>query len=478
VTDALATAGHTLRLREGAKLVDDGTALTFGFARLGLRRPDEFTRDALAALAGDGLDADGLTGSPSLGMLVHQLESGGWIARTVRTDDRELATLEPLGFTDVLARRGLESDLPLRLSRFALIHSVDGVAMIESGHAKARVVLHEPRLAGLAAALAADTDAGELDPAAFGLAPDELAAVIRLLLQARVLVRASGEEPELTEQSLGQWDAVDLLFHARSRLGRRGEGYGGTYRFKGRFPDVPAVREQPEEAVALPRPDLEALSDSDPSLTEVLESRKSVRKHDDANPIAAAQLGELLYRTSRVRETVDHPELGSYALRPYPNGGALYELDVYPLVRLCEGVPAGLHRYDPVGHSLVPISEPSAYTEGLVQHARVAALMEDPPQVLLVIAARFGRVSWKYEGMPYALTLKHVGVLYQTLYLVATAMGLAPCGLGGGDSDLFSRAAGTNYEAETSVGEFILGSRVSGDTGAGIAEVAEPTPEY
>jgi SagB-type dehydrogenase family enzyme len=54
--------------------------------------------------------------------------------------------------------------------------------------------------------------------------------------------------------------------------------------------------------------------------------------------------------------------------------------------------------------------------------------------------------------------LKHVGVLYQTMYLTATAMGLAPCAIGGGDADRFAWAAGTDYYAETSVGEFLLGN--------------------
>lgn len=61
--------------------------------------------------------------------------------------------------------------------------------------------------------------------------------------------------------------------------------------------------------------------------------------------------------------------------------------------------------------------------------------------------------------MAYATTLKNVGVLYQTMYLVATAMGLAPCALGGGDSDRFAAAVGSDYYTETSVGEFLLGSR-------------------
>jgi hypothetical protein len=51
-----------------------------------------------------------------------------------------------------------------------------------------------------------------------------------------------------------------------------------------------------------------------------------------------------------------------------------------------------------------------------------------------------------------------VGVVFQTMYLAATAMGLDPCAIGGGDADLFARAAGTDYCAETSVGEFLLGT--------------------
>ena len=45
------------------------------------------------------------------------------------------------------------------------------------------------------------------------------------------------------------------------------------------------------------------------------------------------------------------------------------------------------------------------------------------------------------------------------MYLVATAMDLAPCGVDNGDADLFATAAGLNYYAQTSVGEFVIGSR-------------------
>jgi SagB-type dehydrogenase family enzyme len=65
---------------------------------------------------------------------------------------------------------------------------------------------------------------------------------------------------------------------------------------------------------------------------------------------------------------------------------------------------------------------------------------------------------WKYESMAYSLILKHVGVVYQTMYCVATAMGLAACALGGGDTDAFAAVTGLDYFEEGSVGEFLLGT--------------------
>ncbi|MEP0884031.1 nitroreductase family protein [Trichocoleus sp. ST-U3] len=84
------------------------------------------------------------------------------------------------------------------------------------------------------------------------------------------------------------------------------------------------------------------------------------------------------------------------------------------------------------------------------------AMEQEIPQVLIVITARFQHLARKYESIAYAVRLKHVGASCQTMYLVATAMNLAPCS---GDSNLFAKGAGYNYYAETSVGDFVLGSR-------------------
>jgi SagB-type dehydrogenase family enzyme len=149
-----------------------------------------------------------------------------------------------------------------------------------------------------------------------------------------------------------------------------------------------------------------------------------------------------------------------FAPRPYPAGGALYELELYAAVNLCANLEPGLYHYDALAHRLIQLGGPSTEVEGLIQDA---ALSTDTPaaslQVLLILATRFARVAWKYESLAYALTLKHVGVVFQTMYLAATAMGLGGCAVGGGDSDLFARTTRLNYLEETSVGEFVLGSR-------------------
>ena len=263
------------------------------------------------------------------------------------------------------------------------------------------------------------------------------------------------------------WEFHDLLFHARSRLGRHDRPVGGSYRFAGRT-DPPAVLRPPGqgEAIALERPDLDRLEREDPPFAAVQEARQSIRIYGE-RPISDRQLGEFLYRAARVadyRESSVNTRAGpirmAFASRPYPAGGCLHELELYVAINACENLAPGLYSYDPEDHRLIRLSGRTESVERILADASQSAGVPSATlQVLIVIAARFPRIAWKYESIAYSLTLKNVGVLYQTMYLVATAMNLAPCGIGSGDSDRFARAAGTDYYAETAVGEFLLGSK-------------------
>lgn len=98
--------------------------------------------------------------------------------------------------------------------------------------------------------------------------------------------------------------------------------------------------------------------------------------------------------------------------------------------------------------------------EALIAEAAGATGHTGHPQILFTIASRFDRFNWKYSGMAYAAQLKNVGAIYQTMYLVATAMGLGGCALGLGNSDRFARITGRDWLEEGSIGEFMIGRPV------------------
>ena len=55
------------------------------------------------------------------------------------------------------------------------------------------------------------------------------------------------------------------------------------------------------------------------------------------------------------------------------------------------------------------------------------------------------------------LDLKDVGGLIQTLYMMATDMGLGGCAIGSIDIDLFAKMTGIEFHVEGPVGQFALG---------------------
>jgi SagB-type dehydrogenase family enzyme len=255
------------------------------------------------------------------------------------------------------------------------------------------------------------------------------------------------------------WSPPDLWMHRRSRTGNGGYAGAGFGRTEWATPYVqPARAPQAGSAIALHRPDLDVLRRSDRPLTAVIEDRRSHRTQYDEAPITVNQLGELLYRCAAERTRVGGDGWPTQVSRPYPAGGAAFELELYPVVRHIDGLAAGMYHYEPHGHQLRLVREPGPEVGRLLQAAAESA-KTDQPQVLIVIAARFGRLMSAYEELAYSLILKHVGVLYQTLYLVATSMDLAACALGASDALAFTDATGLDYTAESSVGEFMLGSR-------------------
>jgi SagB-type dehydrogenase family enzyme len=400
---------------------------------------------------------------------VQALMRRGMLVRVLRVGAAPAATLVPIAGRFEGTAPPPVADTAYRLSRFALMRRDGDNLCLEAPTAGARLLIHQPLAAAMIAALAVPATAEETSGRVTGWDGAAVSRLFALLASAGLSVAARPGELDGDDASPGLrcWEFHDLAFHARSRRGRHDAPLGATYRFVGRI-EVPAAIAPPvhADAIALDRPDLERSVRDDPPLAQVMESRRSIRQYG-ARPVSVRQLGEFLYRVARVTrvhdaavETPDGSIAMTFAHRPYPSGGGLYELEFSVVVQACDGLAPGLYSYRGETHALSPTrASPLDVQRLAADAARSAGIAPESVQVLIVLSARFARLAWKYESIAYALVLKHVGVVYQTMYLAATAMGLAPCALGAGDSDLFARAAGTDYYAETSVGEFLLGSR-------------------
>jgi SagB-type dehydrogenase family enzyme len=464
------------RLAAGVRLTVEGGVATV--ARQGrvvhLQVTSPLVAACLAQLEESGITEDELVYVPgarwstsdisSWARTFGSLKSSGWLDRTLTSKGRKLLSV----ISDSSESRFRYRQVPLildstkvLLSRFALIRRDDDNIVVESSHSSKRVILHELGLLRLFGSLLAPVDLVTLRSLADdSLTSDEIVAAVRAMTVADVLMTV--QEQSATEADFPEWSFTDLLFHARSRLGRSHGGYGGTYRLRDQTEPLAAIKPTTGPVISLPKLNVSDIGAGDPSLSDVCESRVSIREHNDASPITVDQLAALMFRTQRLRWVRTVPGHGEVASRPYPSGGALYELEIYPVVHTCTGLDKGLYRYDGADHCLEVVRKSGSGPERLLELAQVTSTMVTVPQVLLIITARFRRMMWKYESMAYAAILKDVGSLLQTLYLNATAMGLAPCALGGGDSELFAQVTGMPYEEETSVGEFIVGSRPPG----------------
>lgn len=389
--------------------------------------------------------------------------------RSVYLESTLLATLIPQSPYFEFGRSKIRPMVKYVLSRFAYLHKEEDQIVLESPLSYAKVVLHHWIASAFVHALAQPVSIRGISRSIPKLTTAAGTELMNLLWQSNIVSEAQmdGIASQERATALQSWEFQDFLFHARTRGGRHDHAAGGTYRLAGVLKQPTALKKQKKmEAFPLYLPDIETLKIQDPPYARIQEERCSIRKYSK-EPITAQQLGEFLYRVGRIRD-VQKTSAGTrqgrlpidVARRPYPSGGMLYELELYVVIQRCKSLAEGLYFYDAKHHRLLKVSPlTDAVQRLLVDAGKYTMVMPKTIQTLILISARFQRIAWKYSTIAYALLLKNVGVLMQTMYLAATAMNLAPCAVGYGDSEIFARAAGTDYVEETSVGEFLLGSR-------------------
>jgi SagB-type dehydrogenase family enzyme len=408
-----------------------------------------------------------------LDVLVRRLARHGLLEYRLRRPrgDDDLVVIEPqvADYWPQTAKLG-DADV-LVLSRFAYLRRRGNDLVLESPRAGALFKICDPQIAATIATLSTPQPIKRLRRHG-GFPGIEL---LGLLADCQILFKvgaagASGLRPNEGDENLVLWDFHDLLFHARSTEGRHANPLGGTSPYAGVIAPLPAVRPAwPGKKIDLG--ELSASPSPAPSrVAALLRERHSTRDFDDGQPITLAELARFLDATARVLAKSERSDYGDggpvvgYATRPYPSAGASYALELYLAVDNCDGLVRGFYHYDADEHALVPIDTRAEELDALLTGAAFAMGSAAAPQVLITIAARFGRVSWKYSALAYELILKDVGVLMQTLYLMATETGLGACAIGTANIDLFAKMTGIEFHVEGAVGQFAIGRAATSPT--------------
>ncbi|QWF78767.1 SagB family peptide dehydrogenase [Amycolatopsis sp. CA-230715] len=454
---------------------DDGVTVATEWGDVELGHPGETVREALRRMtlgptvlthlfAPDGDGAEWLRLSAVLSEIehcvVHSLEC--------RPGAGSCLSAVPISRFAGFVLPAVEAEDRMRLSRFAAIRLSGGELVLESPLSRHRVVLHQPPAVSVVGAIGDGATLAQIGHDT-GLPADVVQALAEHLAAAGMIVFGEPDDgrgrtwfAEDHDPELAAWSHTDLMFHARTRTGRRHGPIGATFPHHGALPPAPVVKPAPEgERFPLYTPDIAEVARTDGTLTEAMETRRSFHEFAARAP-TAKQLGELLFRSARVRsiqpQALESPR-DMASDRPYPSMGGRHELELYLTVERCEGLPSGTYHYDPWEHALTRVNDDEAEAAELLDAARVTVGTAGRPPVLITMTGRIARLSWTYSGIAYSTSLKHVGVLQQTLYLVATAMGLAPCALAVGDLEATTRVLRLEWPSEVSVGEFVVGLR-------------------
>src|SRR5215470_7933303 len=283
--------------------------------------------------------------------------------------------------------------------------------------------------------------------------PPEASEAIHTLLTEQILVeRKEGSIPDDADPFRNRLDPIALALHRAFNVG----GY---------FPEMidhtrPPAAEKDVRAAGSIDLEREPLHGSETLPGQSLRARRSIRSYA-VRPMEKVELASFLHLTARAHAVIDTPDMGRLSMRNYPSGGARYPLEVYPIVYNVESLDAGIYYYHPFHHRLVAIESEPAYRDRLREVVR--RMMDRPadspgdPAVLLVVAAVFPRTCWKYRGVPYHLILQEVGALYQTMYLAATLLELAPCAVGAFPELAINELLQLDGREEAQVGLSVLG---------------------
>jgi SagB-type dehydrogenase family enzyme len=168
-------------------------------------------------------------------------------------------------------------------------------------------------------------------------------------------------------------------------------------------------------SIALPAPQ----KDSDTSLEEALQNRRSVRSYS-TQPLTLEQAGQLLWAAQGVT--------GPNGQRTAPSAGAIYPLKVYVVIGNVDNIAPGLYVYEPSSHSLMKLKDGDLRGDLAKAAMNQSAVRQAAAD--FVITGNYDKISAKYGDRAERFTDLEAGHAAQNLCLQAVGLKLGAVTIG------------------------------------------------
>lgn len=186
-------------------------------------------------------------------------------------------------------------------------------------------------------------------------------------------------------------------------------------------------------------------------LKKVLLERATCREFNN-DKLTFKNLSALLYYSCGIKPIKD--EDFDLSRRFYPSGGARYPLEVYCILYNKNELKNGIYHFNVRRNSLELLKEGNYIKE--LKKALDPKWM-DAANVAIIITSVFGRNQVKYKDRGYRFILQESGHLSQNIHLVATALNLGCCALGGFVDDKVNELLDIDGVNESAVYTLIIG---------------------
>lgn len=176
------------------------------------------------------------------------------------------------------------------------------------------------------------------------------------------------------------------------------------------------------------------------SVEEAITMRRSLREYS-GEPIALFDLAKLLFFSNGLT-TAQRSDDVDYFFRAAPSAGALYPVEIYPVVFNVTGLASGIYHYNVRDHAL-ELLRSGDQREALHRCFLFHDLIFTASAVFLSTAV-FPRVKAKYGERGYRFSLLEAGHIAQNTCLMATVMSLGCVTLGGFLDDELNQLVGVD----------------------------------